>query len=234
MTGRLKDRVAVVTGASRGIGAATALALAKEGAHVIAVARTLGGLEELDDAIKAVGGSSTLVQMDLRDTPAIDRMGQALYERFGKVDILVAAAAQLGQLTPIHHFDPKLWEEVMAVNLTANQRLVRSLDPLLRLSDAGRAVFLTAAVSRGEHPFWGAYAVSKAALESMVKSYAAETRKTPIRVNLFDPGPTRTAIRAAAYPGEDANSLKAPEAVVPMILELVDPDCRRHGDRVDA
>lgn len=234
MTGILDGRIAVITGASRGIGAAVARAFAREGAHVVLVARTVGALEELDDEIRAAGGSASLVPMDLTDYPAIDRLGAALHERYGKIDILVANGGMLGNLTPVHHYDPKLWEQVIATNLTANQRLVRSLDPLLRQSDAGRAIFVTADAASGEKPFWGAYAVSKAALEAMVRSYAAENVKSNIKANLLNPGATRTTLRATAYPGEDQTSVKPPEDLVPLFLELASPNCRRNGDLVNA
>lgn len=234
MTGILDGRIAVITGASRGIGAAVAKAFAREGAHVVLVARTVGALEELDDEIRAAGGSASLVPMDLKDFAAIDRLGAALHERYGKLDILVANGGMLGNLTPMHQYDPKLWEDVLSVNLTANQRLVRSLDPLLRQSDAGRAIFVTCDAAHGERPFWGAYAVSKAALEAMVRSYAAENARGTIRANLLNPGPTRTKIRATAYPGEDQSAVKPPEELVPLFLELASPDCRRNGDLVDA
>ena len=234
MTGILDGRIAVITGASRGIGAAVARAFAREGAHVVLVARTVGALEELDDEIRAAGGSASLVPMDLTDYPAIDRLGAALHERYGKIDILVANGGMLGNLTPVHHYDPKLWEQVIATNLTANQRLIRSLDPLLRQSDAGRAIFVTADAASGEKPFWGAYAVSKAALEAMVRSYAAENVKSNIKANLLNPGATRTTLRATAYPGEDQASVKPPEDLVPLFLELASPDCRRNGDLVNA
>lgn len=230
----LKDRIALITGASRGIGAAVAKGLSGEGAHVILTARTIGGLEEVDDAIRAAGGSATLVEMDLRDSPAIDRLGANIYERWGKLDILVANGGALGQLTPIHQYDPAVWEEVIAVNLTANQRLVRSMDPLLRLSDAGRAIFVSSTAAHGARPFWGAYAVSKAALEAMVRSYAAENVKSKLRINLVNPGPTRTGMRAAAFPGEDPAGVKPPEDLVPLFLELASPDCLTHGDLIDA
>lgn len=232
MSGTLEGRVAVVTGASRGIGAAVAKGLAAEGAHVVLVARTKAGLEEVDDAIRGAGGSATLVPMDLLDYEAIDRLGGAIWERWKKLDILIANAGQLGVLTPVHQYDPKLWQEVLAVNVVANQRLVRSLDPLLRQSDAGRAIFVTSGAAQGERAFWGAYAVSKAALEAMVRSYAAETRTTALRVNILDPGATRTGMRAAAYPGEDPEKLKTPEALVPRFLELASPSCDFHGERV--
>ncbi|MEO9901674.1 SDR family NAD(P)-dependent oxidoreductase [Nisaea sp.] len=234
MTGILDGRIAVITGASRGIGAAVARAFAREGAHVVLVARTVGALEELDDEIQAAGGSASLVPMDLTDYPAIDRLGSALHERYGKIDILVANGGMLGNLTPVHHYDPKLWEKVIATNLTANQRLVRSLDPLLRQSDAGRAIFVTADAAHGEKPFWGAYAVSKAALEAMVRSYAVENTKSNIKANLLNPGATRTTLRATAYPGEDQESVKPPEDLVPLFLELASPECRRNGDLVNA
>lgn len=230
----LKDRVALITGASRGIGAALAKGFAAEGAHVILVGRTVGALEEVDDEIRDAGGSATLVVMDLRDTPAIDRLGASIHERWGKLDILVANGGMLGQLTPIHQYDPDVWEEVIAVNLTANQRLVRSMDPLLRMSDAGRAIFVSSGAARNSRPYWGAYAVSKAALEAMVRGYAAETAKTKMRINIVDPGRTRTAMRAAAFPGEDPMTLKTPEELVPLFLELASPNCLRHGDLVDA
>jgi len=234
MTGILDGRIAVITGASRGIGAAVARAFAREGAHVVLVARTVGALEELDDEIQAAGGSASLVPMDLTDYAAIDRLGAALHERYGKIDILVANGGMLGNLTPVHHYDPKLWEQVIATNLTANQRLVRSLDPLLRQSDAGRAIFVTSGTASGDKPFWGAYAVSKAALEAMVRSYAAENVKSNIRANLLNPGATRTTLRATAYPGEDQASVKPPEDLAPLFLELASPECRRNGDLVNA
>jgi NAD(P)-dependent dehydrogenase (short-subunit alcohol dehydrogenase family) len=227
---RLKGRIALVTGASRGIGRAIALQLGKEGAHVVALARTTGGLEELDDDIQKAGGeTATLVPVDLRDGPAIDRLGAALFERWGRLDILVGNAGVLGQLSPIGHIDPKVWDEVMAVNLTANWRLVRSLDPLLRAAPAGRALFLTSGAARHVYAYWGPYSVSKAALEALVKTYATETATTPVRANLLSPGPTRTRMRAQAMPGEDPNSLTPPERVAEAMMPLVLPEMTESG-----
>jgi len=230
----LKDRIALITGASRGIGAAVAKGFAAEGAHVILTARTIGGLEEVDDEIQGAGGSATLVEMDLRDSLAIDRLGVNLYERWGKLDVLVANGGLLGQLTPIHQYDPDVWEEVIAVNLTANQRLVRSMDPLLRLSDAGRAIFVSSSAAHNFRPFWGAYAVSKAALDAMVRCYAAENVRSKLRINIINPGATRTGMRAAAFPGEDPLSLKTPKDLVSLFLELASPNCLTHGDLINA
>jgi NAD(P)-dependent dehydrogenase (short-subunit alcohol dehydrogenase family) len=232
--GPLTGRVAVVTGASRGIGAAAAKALAAAGAHVVLVARTVGGLEEVDDAIRSAGGGATLVPQDLRKLDEIDRLGPALAERFRRCDVLVANAAMLGDLSPVAASDPEVWDRTMLVNVTANHRLIRTLDPLLRGSDAGRAVFVTSGVGQRVTPYWGAYAVSKAALEMMVRLYAAEVANTPLRVNLLSPGATRTRMRAAAFPGEDAGTLKTPEAISGLFVDLCSPACARHGEIVRA
>lgn len=217
----LAGKIAVVTGASRGLGRATALALAKEGAHIIATARTQGGLEELDDEIKkATGQSATLVPLDITDYPGIDRLGAAIFERWKKLDILIGNAGLLGKLTPVPHLEPKVWDDVMAVNVTANYRLIRSFDPLLRMSDAGRAVFVTSGAAHKAPAFWGGYSVSKAALEAMVKTYANEMQTSTVRINLFSPGPTRTKMRATAMPGEDPMSLPAPEDVAAQIVPM--------------
>ena len=232
--GRLAGRIALITGASRGIGAAVARLLAAEGAHIVALARTVGGLEELDDAIKAAGGTATLVPQDLTDFDALDQLGGALHERYGKLDILIGNAGVLGGLTPISHIEPEVWDEAVAINLTANYRLIRSLDPLLRQSDAGRAVFVTTGATRAARPFWGTYGATKIALEYMVLTWAAEVAKTNIRVNLVNPGGTRTAMRAAAFPGEDPDSLPAPEEIAPVFLDLASPVCAKHGEIVDA
>ena len=228
----LQGRIALVTGASRGIGRAAALALAAEGAHVIAVARTVGALEELDDAIQAKGGTTTLVPLDLKDSAGIDRMGAAIFDRWGKLDILLANAGILGILTPLTHLAPKVWDELMAINLTANWRLIRSLDQLLRLSDAGRALFVSSAAAVYNRPFWGGYAISKAALDALVKTYAAELTGTTVRVNLLYPGPTRTGMRAQAMPGEDPLSLPAPEELCPLIVEMLSPNYAANGEVV--
>jgi NAD(P)-dependent dehydrogenase (short-subunit alcohol dehydrogenase family) len=230
----LEGRVALVTGASRGIGAAVAKLFAAHGAHVVALARTVGGLEELDDAIAATGGAATLVPQDLADLDAIDRLGAALHERFGKLDIMVANAGVLGVLSPIAHVEPKVWDETMLLNLTVNYRLIRGLDPLLRLSDAGRAIFVTSGVSRGPRAYWGPYGTSKAALDYMVGTWALEVEKTSIRVNLVNPGATRTGMRAAAMPGEDPTTLQTPEDIAPVFLELASPACTRHGEYINA
>ena len=230
--GPMAGRVALVTGASKGLGRAVALALARAGAHVVAVARTVGGLEELDDAIKGGGGNATLVPMDLKDLPAIDRLGAALFERWGRLDALVGNAGILGALTPITHLQPKVWDETVQVNLTANFRLIRSLDPLLLASDAGRAVFVSSAAARKHTPFWGGYAATKAALESLVLTYAAERAMTKVKANVFNPGPTRTAMRAKAFPGEDPESLPTPETVAAQLVETVFPDFVRNGELI--
>ena len=219
----LEGRVAVVTGASRGIGYQAAKGFAAAGAHVVAVARTVGGLEELDDEITAAGGAATLVPLDLKDFEGIDRLGGALHERWGRLDILFANAGILGQLSPLGHVPPKVWDEVMAVNVTANWRLIRSLDPLLRQSKAGRALFMSSGAARNCRPFWGPYSVSKAALEALARTYAGEVRNTPIRVIVIDPGRTRTAMRAQAMPGEEPATLPHPSEIVPPLIEMASP-----------
>ena len=226
---RFEGRVAVVTGASRGIGRAVALALAREGSHVIAVARTQGGLEELDDEIREAGATATLAPFDLKDFDAIDRLGQAVYERWGRLDVLIGNAGVLGPLSPLGHVSPKAWDEVMAVNVTANWRLIRALDPLLRRSEAGRAVFLTSGAAHKLRAYWGPYSVSKAAVEALVKTYAAELATTKAKANLLNPGPIRTRMRAQAMPGEDPMSLEPPEAVAPAILDLAAPGFGGNG-----
>ena len=216
----LEGKIALITGASRGLGRAIALALAAEGAHIIATARTVGGLEELDDEIKKLGASATLVPMDITDSAGIDRLGAAIFERWKKLDILVGNAGVLGKLTPLPHLDPKVWDDVMAVNVTANYRLLRSMDPLLRLSEAGRAVFVTSGVAHSTPAYWGAYSISKAALEAMVKTYAAEMATTKMRANLFSPCATRTKMRAQAMPGEDASKLPSAEDVAAQVVQM--------------
>jgi NAD(P)-dependent dehydrogenase (short-subunit alcohol dehydrogenase family) len=218
MTKRLRTKVALVTGASRGIGYATATALAQQGAHVIALARTVGGLEDLDDTIKAAGGSATLVPADITDFDAIDRLGASIFERWGQLDILVGNAGVLGKLSPLGHIDQKTWDNVMAVNVTANWRLIRSLDPLLRASNAGRAVFLTSGAATGCKAYWGVYSTSKAALEALVKTYAAESATSNLKVNLINPGPVRTAMRAKAMPGEDPKILPTPAELASALI----------------
>ena len=229
----LDGRVAVVTGASRGIGRAAALALAEAGAHVIAVARTQGALEELDDAIRLREASATLVPLDLTDYDGIDRLGAAINERWRRLDIVVGNAGILGNLMPVGHVTPKVWDQVMAINVTANWRLIRSLDPLLQMSDAGRAVFVSSGAASKCRAYWGPYSVSKAALEALVRTYAAETANTRIRAMLLNPGPLRTSMRAAAMPGEDPETLKTPEDLAPHIVRLASPASEDTGKLYD-
>jgi len=227
----LQDRVALITGASRGIGRAAALRLAALGAHVVCVARTQGALEELDDAIAADGGKAILVPEDLTQPDTIERIAAAVAERYGKLDILVGNAGTLGgDLTPVGHGGPQTLERIFAVNVTANWRLINAFDPLLRRSDAGRALFVTDPVARKNTPFWGAYAASKAALETLVLTWAAEIGSiTRIKVNLIAPVPTATRLRARAFPGEAPASLRQPEQVADLFVPLVMPDCQFHG-----
>lgn len=234
MSAKLKDKVALITGASRGIGAAVATRFAAEGAHVILVARSVGGLEEVDDAIQAVGGSATLVPLDLLDTAAIDGLAAPLLERWGKLDILIGNAGMLGKLMPIQQYAPALWEDVFKLNVHANWRLIRALDPLLRQSDAGRALFVTASAAKEHKQFWSAYSASKAALEALVETYAAETAKTKLRINLIDPGPTRSKLRLMAYPGEDDSVLPAAEDHADLFLQTILQGQDVHGTRIEA
>ena len=229
----LDGRVAVVTGASRGIGRAAALALAEAGAHVIAVARTQGALEELDDAIRQRGGSATLVPLDLTDYDGIDRLGAAINERWRRLDIVVGNAGILGNLMPVGHVTPKTWDQVMAINVTANWRLIRSLDPLLQMSDAGRAIFVSSGAAAKCRAYWGPYSVSKAALEALVRTYAAENAKGSVRAMLLNPGPLRTGMRAAAMPGEDPLTLRTPEDLAPHLVRLAAPDWNETGKIYD-
>lgn len=219
----LEGRVALVTGASRGIGRAVALELARAGAHVIALARTTGALEELDDAIMTLGGSATLVPLDLKDGAALDRLQPALEQRWRKLDILVGNAGLLGPLAPLAHVSPKEWDEVIAVNLTANWRLIKALDPLLRASDAGRVVLVSSGAAQKCRAYWGPYSVSKAALEALARTYAAENAATSVNVTIVNPGPLRTRMRALAMPGEDPMSLRTPEELAPEILRFAMP-----------
>jgi len=233
--GRLAGKIALVTGASRGIGKAVAKLFAREGAELILVARTTGGLEELDDEIRQINGkTSLLVPLDLREFEAIDRLGYALYERYGRLDVLVGNAGDLGTLAPVGHIEPAEFQRVMDINLTANWRLLRSLDPLLRQSEAGRAIFVSSSVGSQARPFWGTYSISKAALEMLVKVYAEEIKSTKIRANLIDPGRTRTGMRAAAYPGEDPMTLPTPEAIAEKFLPLASAEFDGNGQVIKA
>jgi NAD(P)-dependent dehydrogenase (short-subunit alcohol dehydrogenase family) len=229
----LAGSIALVTGASRGIGHATALVLARAGAHVVAVARTVGALEELDDAARAAGGSATLVPLDMRDYPGIYRLATALNERYQRLDVLIGNAAVVGPRSPLDHVEPQAWDEVLAVNVTANWHLIRAMDPLLKRSKAGRAVLLTSGAATHARAYSGPYSVSKAALNAIGRIYAAETATTPVRVNLFNPGPTRTRMRAAVMPGEDPMTLPTPEAVAEKILDLCLPSFAETGKLYD-
>lgn len=229
-----KDRIALVTGASRGIGRAAAKALAGEGAHIIASARTQAGLEELDDEIKAAGGSATLVTMDVNDRPALPRLAEAIRERWGKLDIIVLNAGILGELTPISHMDEQIWDDVIATNLTAVFRMIHHLDPLFRQSDAGRAVLVTSGAASGRMPYWSAYAASKAGLDALGKSWAAELINTPHRVNMLSPGRIATQMIGQAFPGIDKSTLSSPEDIANAFVQLCRPDCQFQGDIHDA
>jgi NAD(P)-dependent dehydrogenase (short-subunit alcohol dehydrogenase family) len=231
-SGRLADKIALITGASRGIGAAVARRFAREGAHVVLAARTVGGLEEVDDAIRAAGGAATLVPFDLRDFIKIDELAAALLDRYGRLDILVGNAGEFGVFSPLGHIPPTIWAAVMDLNLTANWRLIRAMDPLLRAAPAGRAIFVTSAIGRDSLAYWGPYAVSKTGLEMLVRIYAAEIARTRVRANLIDPGALRTRLRAHAFPGENPNSLPAPESVTDYFLDLASPECARNGEIV--
>ena len=229
----LADRIALVTGASRGIGRATALALARAGAHVVAVARTVGGLEELDDAIRAGGGSATLVPLDLKDHDGIARLAAALNERYRRLDVLIGNAGIGGPSSPLSHVEPKAWDDVMAINVTANWQLIRHFEPLLKASDAGRVVFVSSGAAHNARAYRGPYGVSKAALEALARTFATETESTPIRVNLFNPGPTRTGLRAAVMPGEDPMTLPSADEVAEKIVALALPNFTESGKLYD-
>lgn len=227
----LKNRIALVTGATRGIGYAVAKRFAAEGAHVIAVGRNVAGLEELDDEIKAAGGAVSIVQMDLLEIDKIEMLSGLILNRFGKLDILVGNAGILGDLSPVSHIDPKDWDKVIAVNLTANFHLIRCFDALLKLSAAPRAMFVSSGVTEGAYPYWGAYAVSKVALEKMVETYAAESAKTSLRVNIIDPAAVRTRMRAKAFPGEDPETLPHPDDITDIFVKLASEDMNETGKK---
>jgi NAD(P)-dependent dehydrogenase (short-subunit alcohol dehydrogenase family) len=225
-------RIVLVTGASRGIGRAAAVELAKHGAHLVLVARTVGGLEETDDEVRKVGGVATLVPLDLTNFAGIDQLGATIFERWGKLDGFLGNAGELGVLTPLSHLDPKVWQKSIEVNVTANWRLIRSLDPLLSKSDAARVLFISSGAARNFRPYWGSYSIAKAALEALALTYAAECANSNVKVNLFNPGPLRTKMRAKAMPGEDPATLDPPEAVAPLIAELLSPSCMKNGELV--
>ncbi|HWL05581.1 MAG TPA: SDR family NAD(P)-dependent oxidoreductase [Xanthobacteraceae bacterium] len=229
MTQPLANRIALVTGASRGIGYATALALAKRGAHVIATARTVGGLEDLDDAIRAAGGSATLVPLDIRDYGGIAELAESIQERYGRLDILVGNAGHMDTPTPLTHLEQKEWDNGFATNVTANLHLIRSFDPLLRASDAGRVVFVSSGVTHHPMPYFGLYTVTKAALDAMARIYAAETENSSVRVNLFTPGRVRTSMHARAFPGIDPETIEPPEGPAEKIADLCLPSMTETG-----
>jgi NAD(P)-dependent dehydrogenase (short-subunit alcohol dehydrogenase family) len=233
VTKPLSGKIALLTGASRGIGYATGIALAKAGAHVVAVARTVGGLEELDDAIKAAGSTATLVPLDLRDTDGIARLALALNERYQRLDVLIGNGGVLGPMSPLGHVEPKAWDEAIVVNVTANFHLILTMDPLLRAAEAGRAVFVTSGAATNTRAYRGPYSVTKAALNALALTYAAETVTTNVRVNLINPGPTRTRMRAAAMPGEDPMSVKPVETVAEQIVAMCLPDFQETGKLYD-
>jgi NAD(P)-dependent dehydrogenase (short-subunit alcohol dehydrogenase family) len=233
MTKPLANRIALVTGASRGIGFATAKALAKAGAHIVAVARTQGGLEELDDEIRKDGGSATLVPLNLTDFDGIARLGAGLHERYGRLDILVGNAGVLGPSSPLGHIELKSFTDVMAINVSANFQLIRCMEPLLKQSDAGRVVFITSGAANKATAYVGPYAASKAALETLARAWAQETATTKLRVNLFNPGPIRTRMRATLMPGEDPMTLDTPEQAAEFIVPMCAPDWDETGKFYD-
>ena len=231
----MEERIALVTGASRGLGKAAALALARDGLHIIATARTIGALEELDDAIKAEGGSATLVQMDLRDRPAMANLAQAIQDRWGRLDVMIANAGVLGALMPVSHLDETLWDEVIDTNLSAVWRMIRVFDGLLRQSPNGRAVLVTSSAAQGRnYPYWSAYSASKAGLDALGQSWAAEVEATNLKVNLLDPGGVATSMYATAYPGIDPKSMPQPEDIAPAFVALSSVDCPYHGQVIRA
>lgn len=225
-------RIALVTGASRGLGRAIALALAKAGLHVIITGRTTGALEEVDDEIRALGGTATLLRIDIRKGDLIDKLGPTIYERWGKLDVLIANAGLLGPLSPLGHITADTWDDILNINLSANWRLLRTLDPLLHRSDAGRVVFISSGAATGKKAYWGPYAVSKAGLEALAHTYAAEVVNSNIRVNILNPGAIRTLMRAKAFPGEDPQSLPEPADVAPLVVELSAPECAHHDELI--
>ena len=228
----LAGKIALITGASRGIGAATALELARRGAHVVITARTQGGLEETDDAIRAAGGAATLLPLDLKDGASLDAVGPSLLERFGRLDIMVSNAGTLGLLTPVPHIMPDDWDHVVAVNLSATWRLIRTCGPLLIAGEAGRAVFVTSGIVQRPTAYWGAYGATQAGLHHLVRTWAEETRTFRVRVNLADPGVVATRVRRAAFPGEDQSTLPRPADVAPAIADLCEAGETRHGETV--
>ncbi|MEM8949679.1 MAG: SDR family NAD(P)-dependent oxidoreductase [Pseudomonadota bacterium] len=231
---RLEGRLVLMTGASRGLGAALAVRFAEEGARLILVARTAGGLEEVDDQVRAAGGEATLVPQDLTQGEAVDELGGVLAQRFGRLDVLIGNAAELSALSPLAHTDPKTFERTLAINTITNYRLIRSLDPLLRASPSGSAIFVTADVGSEPRAYFGAYAASKAALQSLVMTYAEETAKTDLRVNMVDPGPMRTRLRAKAFPGEDKTTLALPKERADIFVDLAEAGCTQHGQLLKA
>jgi NAD(P)-dependent dehydrogenase (short-subunit alcohol dehydrogenase family) len=221
----LDGLIALVTGATRGIGRASAIGLADAGAHVIAASRTQGALEELDDEIKSrTGQGATLVPLDITKGDDIDQLGRAIWERWGRLDVMVHAAAQLGDMTPVSHLEPKVWDKVLAANMTATYRLIRSMEPVLRQSKAARPIFVTSGIARTPRAFWGLYAATKAGMDALVTSWADELETTPIRPVLLSPGPMRTKMRAQAFPGEDPSTLPDPSEIAPLVVELARPD----------
>ncbi|MBL4612402.1 MAG: SDR family NAD(P)-dependent oxidoreductase [Emcibacter sp.] len=231
MTGKLDGKIALITGATRGIGAGVVLALAREGAHIIMVGRTTGALEEMDDAVRELGAESTLVPMDLNDAEAIDRLGGHVASTWGKLDILIGNAGILGPISPMGHIPPKEWDQLMAINVTANYRLIRAFDLLLRAAEAGRAIFVTSTVAESCRAYWGGYAITKAAINCMVKTYANEVgNNTNVRANLINPGAIRTSMRAAAVPGEDPETLDTPHDIAPLFVKMSLPEFQGNGE----
>jgi NAD(P)-dependent dehydrogenase (short-subunit alcohol dehydrogenase family) len=228
---RFDGKAALVTGATRGIGRAIAKALARQGAHVVAVGRTKGALVELDDELRAEGLSVSLIRLDLTDGAQIDALGPTLYQRWQRLDIFAGNAGILGPLSPLGHIKEADWNQVLGINLSANWRLLRTLDPILRLAPAARVLFLTSGAAQNCRAYWGPYSVSKAGLEALAKTYAHEVESTPVRVNMLDPGPTRTRMRRQAFPGEDENTLPPPEAILPLALSLLSEETVTNGER---
>ncbi len=226
---RQSGRIALITGATRGIGRAVAKMLAEQGAHVILTGRVTGALEEVDDEIRDMGGKATLIQLDLRKGDLIDQLGPTIFQRWGKLDVLVGNAGVLGPLSPLPHITTDAWNMVMDINLNANWRLIRTLDPLLQRSKAGRAVFMSSGAAVGKYAYWGPYAVSKAGLEALVKTYALEVENTKVRANVINPGPTRTQMRAKAFPGENPLILPTPEDIAPLVGEMISPEYTQNG-----